>query len=416
MGKPFRILSLDGGGSWALIQARALMKLYGETATGHDVLKDFDLVAANSGGSLVLGELIENLSLKAIDNLFQNAAQRASIFAPLGIAGFGDKILEATLHLGPKYSAARKFIGIQRLLTNYGATSLDQLLGTLPSSNRPWPMIMIPAFDYDLRRAVFFRSDTQSLAYNWTKPKAPTLAEAIHASTNAPINYFDQPAVFPASAGFVPHRYWDGAVGGYNNPVEAAVLEALVNQNRYEIEPGSIVALTIGTGNTSLPLVEPDSPTTADPALVLHQRSPNLPADIAEMGKSVVSDPPDAATYAAHLALGGAGCCFPDKCVSDSVVRMNPLIRPCLQKDTWVLPKGLTASNFESLVDLDMDATKQSDVDLINTFCDLWLNGDVPNQAIRANELFETLIGQADFAGAELAWRKVAVLPVPNPP
>ena len=51
---PFRVLSLDGGGSWALIEVRTLITLFGENATGHQVLRNFDLVAANSGGSLVL--------------------------------------------------------------------------------------------------------------------------------------------------------------------------------------------------------------------------------------------------------------------------------------------------------------------------------------------------------------------------
>ena len=51
----FRILSLDGGGSWALIQVMALINLYGGDATGHQVLRDFDLVAANSGGRVMSG-------------------------------------------------------------------------------------------------------------------------------------------------------------------------------------------------------------------------------------------------------------------------------------------------------------------------------------------------------------------------
>jgi patatin-like phospholipase/acyl hydrolase len=56
----YRILSLDGGGTWALIQVKALIALYdNEPATsGHDVLRDFDLVAANSGGSIFLGGLL----------------------------------------------------------------------------------------------------------------------------------------------------------------------------------------------------------------------------------------------------------------------------------------------------------------------------------------------------------------------
>ena len=72
----FRILSLDGGGSWALIQVKALIDLYGAACHGHDVLKDFDMVAANSGGSIVLGGLVENLPLSQLLNFLDEAASR----------------------------------------------------------------------------------------------------------------------------------------------------------------------------------------------------------------------------------------------------------------------------------------------------------------------------------------------------
>ena len=45
----YRILSLNGGGAWALIQVKVLMDLYGPTTCGRQVLADFDIVAANSG-------------------------------------------------------------------------------------------------------------------------------------------------------------------------------------------------------------------------------------------------------------------------------------------------------------------------------------------------------------------------------
>lgn len=65
-------------------------------------------------------------------------------------------------------------------------------------------------------------------AYQRWRPPAPaakdaTLVEAVHASTNAPIRYYDEPAEVSG------RRYWDGALGGYNNPVLAAVVEALAN-------------------------------------------------------------------------------------------------------------------------------------------------------------------------------------------
>ena len=66
MSKPYNILSLDGGGSWSLIQVKCLQKLFREEATGHEILRHFHLVAANSGGSIVLAGLIANLPLSAI--------------------------------------------------------------------------------------------------------------------------------------------------------------------------------------------------------------------------------------------------------------------------------------------------------------------------------------------------------------
>src|SRR5438552_1231480 len=77
---PFRILSLDGGGAWSLIQVRALMMLYGGQLSGHELLKNFDLVAANSGGSLVLAGLVENLSLNQILQYFMDETKRRSMF------------------------------------------------------------------------------------------------------------------------------------------------------------------------------------------------------------------------------------------------------------------------------------------------------------------------------------------------
>jgi len=125
--KKFRILSLDGGGSWALIQVRTLQALYGEDARGHAVLAHFDLVAANSGGALVLGALLENMPLTAIAQLFLDAASRAKLFAPLGLTHIVDKVLQATLHVGAKYSTVAKLAGIQALLPGIGGCALNAL-------------------------------------------------------------------------------------------------------------------------------------------------------------------------------------------------------------------------------------------------------------------------------------------------
>ena len=58
--QPFRILCLDGGGTFALIQAMALDALY-PGQSGHEVLSHFDLVAGCSGGAVVTAGLLEGL-------------------------------------------------------------------------------------------------------------------------------------------------------------------------------------------------------------------------------------------------------------------------------------------------------------------------------------------------------------------
>jgi hypothetical protein len=52
----YRILSLDGGGTWALIEVKALMRIggYSKDTLGHTVLKDlryqFNLIFVPAGG------------------------------------------------------------------------------------------------------------------------------------------------------------------------------------------------------------------------------------------------------------------------------------------------------------------------------------------------------------------------------
>jgi hypothetical protein len=116
-GGKYRILSLDGGGSWALLQARALIDIYGSDATaGHDVLKDFDLVAANSGGSIVLGELLKNSTLGEIRDFFLSLHERQSIFVTPAPMSTGDWIIEKIAKVGPKYDADKKLLGLRAAL------------------------------------------------------------------------------------------------------------------------------------------------------------------------------------------------------------------------------------------------------------------------------------------------------------
>ena len=395
---PYRILSLDGGGAWALIQVRTLMNLYGANATGHQVLQKFDLAAANSGGSLVLAGLVEDLSLGDIAQYFLDQTKRQSIFSPT--SSVFDNVLEATLGMGPKYSAAAKLPAIERLLPKTGDAPLAGCMAGVNGPGGAPVHLLIVGFDYDFDRAVYFRSAAASRAdLGVGEPAGVTLAAAVHASTNAPINYFDAPATFPGAV----DQYWDGAITGNNNPVLVAVVEAMVlGQTATDLH-----ALSLGTANVSFPLAALGA--TAGP-LQAARSTTSLPGDVKKLAMSILDDPPDAATFIAHTITGGSiGLTAP---TISRIVRMNPLISPLVSATgDLVPPQGWSLAQFLYLSNLDMDAVQQNDVLYIDSFCATWLADLAPNQPIRPNgNTFDPStpeVGYARFSQARAAWAQL---------
>jgi patatin-like phospholipase/acyl hydrolase len=76
----FKILSLDGGGSWAILQAMALQEIY-KGKTCRQILSQFDLVAANSGGSLMLACMIEFDTMAQVIEMFLLEKNRKDVFS-----------------------------------------------------------------------------------------------------------------------------------------------------------------------------------------------------------------------------------------------------------------------------------------------------------------------------------------------
>jgi len=396
---PFRILSMDGGGSWALIQVKALIALFGNQATGHDVLSQFDLAAANSGGSIVLGCLIENFTLQQILDFFHDETQRKAVFSK---TEWEDRLLYDILRIGPRYSADVKLPALRKVLAKCGGLLLpDAVTGIRGSNSEDSIHVLMVGFDYDRNRAAFFRSrKIEGPSWGCGEQANVTLAEAIHASTNAPVNYFDGPAKFDDR----PGRYWDGALGGWNNPVLAAVIEAIgLKQDSH-----NIVALSLGTGNTALPSPQPGDP----PSLYTQPPSElGLRSDIKKLATSILDDPPDAATFLAHVITGcGAGM---DPSVSRSrIIRMNPLVSPrrapAGASDRWKPPEAMTHDQFMFILNLDMDAVEQEQVDAITQYADLWMNDQALNQPIRMDSQLNCELGQDKFSAAREAWLRIS--------
>jgi patatin-like phospholipase/acyl hydrolase len=105
----YRILSLDGGGSWALLQVMALQKMYGLNRHSYEVLNDFDLIVANSGGSLVAAAMAEGKPLNDILKLFMNETDRLNVFYKLKVWE-RDPVYSILrfMGIGPKYSAKKR--------------------------------------------------------------------------------------------------------------------------------------------------------------------------------------------------------------------------------------------------------------------------------------------------------------------
>jgi len=384
----YRILTLDGGGSWALIEAMTLIDIFGEKETGHGVLKQFDMVASNSGGSIVLGGLVEDMTLAQIRDVFLSEASRKSVFA------------RKTLHLPglEKYETPKKLDGLRAAFPRHGDKPLPEAAADIPGhSGKPVHLLVI-SFNYDTNRGVFFRSAVASRkGWGTGAVGTATVAEAIHASSNAPIRYFDGPAKLPSQTG---KRYWDGAISGGNNPVLMAVSEAIVLGQ----DPKNIAALSLGTGATSLPFGPGDG--TESPIFqTIHQSG--LTTDLEKIAGAILDDPPDVATFMAHVMTGGPPAGF-EHPVDSSIVRLNPMIAPVLDESgKFVLPEGLDADAFESLVKLDLDAVDQSQVEEIEHFANIWLNGFVANQPVRVGSDLTPEIGQARYADAKQAWKEL---------
>jgi hypothetical protein len=425
-----RLLSLDGGGSWALIQVRALIDLYGYEATGYDVLKDFDLVVANSGGSIVAGTLAAGWPLSQALSFFLSESRRKSIF----VAGpWLDRLENSVLGLGPKYDTGDKFIGLTRLFGDFAGTAIDQLPLMLVGSLGKRVDFIISSFDYDRKRSVLFRSNTANAAAPVVQVPVATIAAAIHASSTAPVNYFDKPATFPTPThAFDSFRFWDGGISGLNNPVLVGVMELLASG----APAASIEVLSLGTGTVRCPI--PVGLATPAPPLFQTPAQPGTISDLKELAGSVVDDPPDQATYFAYLALGRA-LPHPDiasPLAPDAFVRMSPMVQPlCTTSDLINLsesaadlevpnlqdaslnPGAAPVDNFKALAALDMDAVEGSQVNLIQLLSKVWIAGGVYNQPVRSNWTSGCEIGHRFYPAAKAAWLSIVGRPaqVPDP-
>jgi hypothetical protein len=334
------------------------------------------------------------------------------------------------IHIGPKYSTERKLSGLISVLNSYDnlceagkikkhitETYLDELPAIIGKKDL---QLLIVGFDYFRERVNFFRSNPKSKTGKFGEFYQVSLAHAIHASSNAPVNYFDQPAKATVNLLNGNDRrtsyYWDGAVAGFNNPVLAGLIEAITN-NGPPLNDYCILSIGTGTGGRVVITDSKDSSNLQARAiyesninnpLVLSHPSFKILPDIRKMATSILSDPPDAATFIAYSILD------PSLNNTANLVRINPLMAPELDvlHNIYVLPTAYRFDNdgekkFISLLDMDMDAVLDDQVELINELCDRFIVNDsstcLPNQLIRGN-VKDIYLGAPTYKQAKEKW------------
>jgi hypothetical protein len=435
--RSYNILSLDGGGTWAILQAMALADLYGAETPGRAILQTFQLVVANSGGSLTAAGLMADMTPAALIAEFSSDSVRRQVFTRLSWLETFPRSAIPGFRLGPKYRTSAKLGALTAILDRYDPGLAQQPIQTLPwrmaQRGVSVPHLLLLAYDYDTNRAKFLRTNLRSHAgaQKFRAARAAgapeydtTLAEAVHASTNAPVNFFDAPAEISHSG--QPIRTWDGAIAGYNNPILAGITEALANG----VNRKTIRILSLGTGSVVLP--QPGGPfTPAHPWLVAQRETPGLLRDLEKLSLSILENPPDVATYMAHMMIDDQLDYLRAERWDDPVrqetriVRFNPLLQPIVRPGTEIFdvpgahsrhPARLSPDEFMRLMQLDLDAVEDLDVALIQRFGRLWIDEWVNNQPILADATkVESELGQRWYSQGRKQARKLGLAPPPDP-
>ena len=109
-----KILSLDGGGSFAAVQAKALGTIFGMNRPGPEIIAQFDVVAATSGGSVVAAALCCGFAPREISELYRDPDSVRRLFSPRWVAA-----VPGLRSILPRHSATRKRTNLGAVLERH---------------------------------------------------------------------------------------------------------------------------------------------------------------------------------------------------------------------------------------------------------------------------------------------------------
>lgn len=382
----YKLLSLDGGGSWAILQLLTLKERFKDeipSLKGREILRQFDMIIANSGGSIALAALVEDWTIDEAIRLFNDETLRKSIFSknsyretywPVNLTRF--------FSFGPKYSSKRKGETFRKLFPKTNKVLMNELPSIIGKKDIK---LIISTYDALNNRAKFFKS----YALPGSIEEYVKLTQAIHGSSNAPIQYFDFPARFKAKPTDIYYELWDGALGGFNNPVVAGVIEAFKLGGSLK----DLSVVSIGNGNKSMTKKEKDrfykvrSITTKERFKKFKiwrykYQSEFFMKTVMNQAKTILYQPPDWANYVTMMFLKSTS----EKDLENRFIRLSPMIHIDDNTSDEVLDL------LNDLYELDMDLISDSDIEKIRRCFNEWKNDKIKNQPIsysinRKNEL-----------------------------
>lgn len=231
MNRPFRILSIDGGGIRGLIPALVLAEL--ERQTGRPIADCFDLIAGTStGGILALGLTVPGEG----GGLRYQAQDLANLYLKEGSRIFDESLgRHLTNPMGlrvAKYPPS----GIEAVLTEYfGETRLREALTE----------VLVTAYDIEQRDAFFYRRRRALEDARYDVP----MRVAARATSAAPTYFEPALVLWPDGRDVLV----DGGVFA-NNPAMCAYAEAWRTLAETGLTADDILLVSLGTGLYAEPL------------------------------------------------------------------------------------------------------------------------------------------------------------------
>jgi len=180
------------------------------------------------------------------------------------------------------------------------------------------------------------------------------------------------------------------------------VIEALANEPD---RADDMRVLSIGTGAYWQPLATDEAPL---PFGAPRDGAGQIAA-IRNAATVIVADPPDAATFHAHVALRQPLPATRETSTVGNVVRLCAVFRPLWDPTQgWQWPAGFDDRDFRAYEKMALDAMDRRALDLIARVTAGWFTDAIPNQPIRAGERMRCDIGHATFGAAVDHWKRIA--------